>query len=62
MMTIQRKLILSRSYCYSVIRDLRGVPSPDVQRALKSLTYAISNLRFATDALKVGKSYNIPLK
>lgn len=61
-MTIQRKLTLSRSYCYSVIRDLQGVPSPDVKRALMSLSYAISNLRFATDVLKVGKSYNILFK
>lgn len=62
MMTIHRKLTLSRSYCYSVIRDLKGVPSPDVKRAIQLLSYAISNLRCATDALKVGKSYNIRFK
>lgn len=62
MMTIQRKLTLSRSYCSSVIRDLQGVPSPDVQRALTVLSNAIFNLRCASDALNVGKSYNIRLK
>lgn len=62
MMTISRKLQLAKSYVRSVIRDLDGVPGPNIRPSVSCLSFALFQLTTVVKLLSIGKSYNIKLK
>lgn len=61
-MTVNRKLVLARSYCRSAYRDLIGVPGLAASDSRFDLLFIVDQLSKVTNQLDLGQSYNIKLK